>query len=133
MLIASSFLVPFLFGFSKILLDLIESHLFGDDENDSVGKSSVQFQERREWIFPPFYKVDEELVAYLVSKNFGEAVVVGFLEHNKLSRDFIAGIKSGSSDKIAEFSEMLHEYVAVRTKIKILGADNLCQLFYRKP
>ena len=132
-LIACCFLVPFLLGLSKILLDRIDGHFFGDDEDDSVGKRFLQFQERREWIFPPFYKVDEELVAYLVSKDFGEAVVVGFLEHNKLSRDFIAGIKSGSSDKLAEFSEMLNEYVAVRTKIEILGADNLCQLFYRKP
>ena len=133
MLIASCFLVPFLLGLSETLLDCIKGHFFGDNEDDSVSKSSVQVQERREWIFPPFYEVDEDLVAYLVSKNFGEDVVIGFLEHNKLSRDFIAGIKSGSSDKLAEFSEMIHEYCAVRTKIKILGADNLCQLFYREP
>ena len=132
-LIACCFLVPFLLGLSQNLLDRIDGHFFGDNEDDSVSKSSVQVQERREWIFPPFYEVDEDLVAYLVSKNFGEDVVIGFLEHNKLSRDFIAGIKSGSSDKLAEFSEMIHEYCAVRTKIKILGADNLCQLFYREP
>lgn len=127
------FLIPFMNGLSETLLDIINSHFFGNDDDDSVSRKLMQMQERRKWIFPPFYEVDEDLVAYLVSKNFGKDVVIGFLERNKLSRDFIAGIKSGSSDKIAEFSEMLHEYCAVRAKIEILGANNLCQMFYREP
>lgn len=112
-----TFLVPFSLRLAEISADIIKSKLFGNDGSDSCDISSAQVEERVKYIFPAFWDVDTALVDFLVGKGFLKSDLILFLECNKLPKDFVASIKSGSDDEISELREMVSEYISKRIKV----------------
>lgn len=111
------FLIPFSLRLAEISADIIKSKLFGNDGSDSCDISSAQVEERVKYIFPAFWDVDAALVDFLVGKGFLKSDLILFLECNKLPKDFVASIKSGSDDEISELREMVSEYISKRIKV----------------
>lgn len=123
-LLCSTFLVPFFVKLGFILAEFIESKLFRDDGNEQVGATSAQVKERVKYVIPSLYDVDFGLVDFLVSKGFGKRELVLFLSCNKLPKDFLAGVKSGSKNEIGELREMVLEYISVRIKARVKAVIN---------
>ena len=111
------FLIPFSLRMAEISADVIESKLFRNDGTDSCDISPAQVKERVKYIFPSFWDVDSALVDFLVGKGFLKPDLILFLECNKLPKDFVASIKSGSDDEISELREMVSEYISKRIKV----------------
>ena len=118
---AATFLVPFFLGLSECCVWAICSHFRRDDSHDFFGTTLPNTDKRINIDIPASFPIDRGLVDFLVAKGFAEADVVFFLERNQLTDDFIAGIKSGSDDKLSEFRKILDEYFCERTRRKLLG------------
>ena len=118
---AAAFLVPFLYDLADICVGEVSRRFCGNKRNDSVGVTSAKTEESVNFDIPARFSVDRELVKILVGNGFAEDEVVFFLERKQLPNNIIAGIKSGSDDKLGEFREMLHEYFTEIFRAKILG------------
>ncbi len=118
---ASTFLVPFLLELSKYCVWTVCSHFSRDGGYDSVGTTLSDIDKRINIDIPARFPIDMGLVVFLVGKGFAESDVVFFLEHNQLPDDLVAGIKSGSDNKLCEFRKVFDEYFFERTRRKLLG------------
>lgn len=118
---ASTFLVPFLLELSKHCAWTVCSHFSRDGGYDSFGTTRSDIDKGINIGIPARFPIDRSLVDFLVGKGFAESDVVFFLEHNQLPDDLIAGIKSGSDNKLGEFRKILDEYFFERIRRKLLG------------
>lgn len=115
-----TFLIPFLTDLAEILAGNVGGYFARNNVDYSVGALSAKSDERVDFNIPARFSADPVLVEILVCNGFAKDDVVGFLERNQLPDDIIAGIQSGSEDKIGEFAKMLHEYIFECTRYRLL-------------